>query len=326
MNVGLIGAGNIGSVLYRRLQRLGWNIQFVLRSDGVYRDLRQKIDRLENFPARANGVQLVFLAIPTFDDGTTACQYLRHFLERNIPVVTCEKGALANYFSQLESFKDNIGYRATVGGGTRLLQFLEDHVGPGLRQIHAVINGTLNYLLHAVAIGKSFNAAIAEVQRHGYAEPGVVNPLAIVNEEATRDAVMKTAIMFNVANLTPRRLRALDVKVKEIGDAELTQLIHDANRRRFIVSISRDELATEDTIGGFAHDLEGWTISAGFKAVDSNPAFADLILPGVTNGIIMQEGSDGTYRMTGPGGGAMPTTSAMLKDATQLFGQRIAGV
>ena len=70
--VGIIGAGNIGSELYRKVQRLGWEVAFVAKSDGVYKNLTDKIDRLDSYLNYAAGLDVAFVAIPTLDDGTAA--------------------------------------------------------------------------------------------------------------------------------------------------------------------------------------------------------------------------------------------------------------
>ena len=102
MKIGIIGAGNIGSELYRKAIALGWDVRFLVKADGVYKDLDEKIDEVDNYLNYCDGLDVVFLAIPTFDDGKTAYDYMISLLEKEIPVVTCEKGALSNYFPELK--------------------------------------------------------------------------------------------------------------------------------------------------------------------------------------------------------------------------------
>lgn len=317
--VGIIGAGTIGAELYRKVQRLGWDVAFVAKSDGVYKNLATKIDRLDNYLNYAAGLDVALVAIPTFDDGTAAYEYLQSFLQQNIPVVTCEKGSLSSHFAQLEPYRHRIGYSATVGGGTRLLHYVEDHVGPWTRQIHAVLNCTLNFLLSEVEGGRPFIDAADDAKRRGYAEPVIDDQYEIFNQEAKEDVVMKTAILFNLCGFTPERIRASDLAVKEMREPEVAQVIREAGQRRYIVSILRGAPQHNDRLGGFQHQVGGWTILGGFQAIASNPLFAQLVLPGITNGVLISQGEEGVYRATGPGGGPGPTTSAMIKDALQLL-------
>jgi homoserine dehydrogenase len=65
-----------------------------------------------------------------------------------------------------------------------------------------------------------------------------------------------------------------------------------------------------------------WDISAGFKNINENPRFSQLVSSGVDNAILIYEGKygiDGTYRLIGPGAGSGPTTASMIKDANRLL-------
>ena len=317
--VGIIGAGNIGSELYRKVVELGWNVVFVAKSDGIYQNLTEKIDRLDTYLDYGRKVDLVFLAIPTLDDGTAAFEYLMSLLTINIPVVTCEKGALSGHFTELEPYLHRLGYNASVGGGTRFLHYMKGHIGPWTQQIHAVLNCTLNFILTEVERGRAFSEAVADARERGYAEPGITDPYEVFNQEAKEDVVMKTAILFNLSDFTKTRIRASDLEVKEMHESEVLQVIREVPRRRYIVSIIRGKPEREDRLGGFKYHVGDWTILGGFQAIEINPLFAQLVLPGIANGLVVYEGAGGIYRATGPGGRPGPTTSAMIKDAQQLL-------
>jgi homoserine dehydrogenase len=323
MKVGIIGAGNIGSVLCKKVKQIGWSIQFVLKNDGVYKNQSEKIDSKKNYKKYFDKLDIVFLAIPTIDDGSIAYEYMKYFLEKNIPVVTCEKGALSNYFSELEKWKDKIGYSATVGGGTRLLRYVEERISPSTQEIHSVINGTLNYIFDELLKGISLSDAVSEAQRLGYVEPGSKNSLEVINKEAVGDIPMKTAILFNFANVTKKKLRAKDIKINKITEKTLNQLIKKSNKMRYIVSITREKNEKQEIIGGFNHTFNDWNISGGFKNIGDSPLYTELVPSGVNNAVIIYEGkfgNDGTYKLSGQGAGAGPTASSMIKDAIMLKG------
>ena len=326
MKTGIIGAGRIGSVLYKKTVSLGWEIKFILKDDGVYRNLSERMDNLENRQNYFKDLDVVFLAIPTFDDGKTAFDYMTSLLEKNIPVVTCEKGSLSNYFSELEKWIDKIGYSATVGGGTRLLRYLERRINPQVNEVQAVINGTLNYIFDEISKGRNLGEVVEEVKRLGYTEPGASSPIDIINKESLGDAPMKSAILFNVCfrKFTPKRMKAKNVELNKIGKQELRNLITEANNRRYIVSITKGN-NKEDVIGGFKYQIDDWTISAGFKRIDDNPLFRKLIPEGVDNAVLISEGEfgrEGTYVLSGPGAGSGPTTNSMIIDAEAILLKR----
>jgi len=321
MKVGIVGGGRIGSELYKQIKPLGWKAEVILKNDGVYKNLTEKIDELENYQKHCENLNMAFIAIPTLDDGKTAFNYISYFIEQNIPVVTCEKGALSNYYAELENKIDKIGYSATVGGGTRLLKYLEEKMNPNVEQIHAVINGTLNYLFDELSKGKNLEKVAEEARKLGYTEPGAEKPLEIINKEATEDAPMKTSILFNVCKTSRERVRAKQFNTSKITEPELKELTRQAKNRRYIVSITKEK-NEEDVIGGFNYQAGEWAISAGFKNISENPLYQQLITRGVNNSILIQEEYNkikGIYTLTGPGAGAEPTTSSMIKDAYKIF-------
>ena len=295
MNIAIIGLGLIGSTLKRKAETRNWDIKFILKSDGVYKD-DKKIDELQNYQNYCDNLDLVFLAIPTQDDGTIAYNYIKTFIEKNIPIVTCEKGALSNYFTELKPSLSKIGYSATVGGGTRLLKHVKK------QEMHAIVNGTLNYVFDEIAKGISFEQAIEQAKKLGYAEPGANNPIEILNKEATEDVPMKAVILCNIAGFSP--IRAKDIETQEINEQQLQQIIKE--NRRYIVSITKEK---QEHIGGFTHQIEDYILSAGFRIPPKQ-----LILSGVDNALLIND-----KFVTGPGAGPDPTTEAMLKDAEELI-------
>jgi len=324
--VGIIGIGNIGSELYKRVKSKNWDVSAVVDYDGVYADITKqtKLGDAGNLrPLDKSG--LVFLAIPTLDDGETAFKYIRQCLQEQIPVVTCEKGALSNHFSELERdiSQGRIGYSVTVGGGSRLLRYLAERRGPQVRELHAVVNGTLNYIFDGLSRGRSLGEVIEEAKRLGYAEPGAVNPIEVINKEAIKDVPMKTAILFNLFNPNGKKLNARDIVTNKIMDSEIRALEREAQERRYIVSITKTEDREENVIWGFKHQVGDWYISAGFKHIRDNPLFRKLIPSGVDNALLISEGDfgrDGTYVISGPGAGAGPTTNSMIIDAERILG------
>ncbi len=325
LSVGIIGKGNIGSEVYHKCTSRGWNVNWVSDSKGIYSNLsrERKLAEPRSYVSYLKGLDVLFLAIPTLDNGETAFQYMTSSLSAGVPVVTCEKGALSNYFSELEKAVKNqrIGYSATVGGGSRLLGYLQERVGPQVQEVHAVVNGTLNYIFGGLSKGRSLGEVVEETKKLGYAEPDAKHPLEVINKEATGDVPMKASILFNISNLSPERMRAIDVAVQKIELNQLRRLVKEASNRRYIVSITRDENNEEDTIWGFKHQVGELYISAGFKHIEDNPLFRELIPTGVNNAVLTSEGEfgkDGSYVLTGPGAGAGPTALSMIIDAERI--------
>ncbi len=315
MKIGIIGAGLIGSELARKAQVLGWDIRFVVDSMNVYRN-GNVIDCRDNYHCHVSGVDIGFIAIPTKDDGTIAYNYLQMFLAWAKPVVTCEKGAFSNYFPEIEQRLHRVGYTASVGGGSRLLRYAEELVTPSVNEVHAILNGTLNYVFSGLSNKKSLEEICLKARESGYAEPGATEPLDIINAEASGDIPRKAVILFNICNLTKDKLRLKHIPISKLSKEEYNALLEDAPNRRYIVSITNGP-REENVIGGFCLRTGDWVLSAGFKDINGNPLYQKLLTDGIDNALLIKD-CNGIYKATGPGAGAGPTTDAMIADAMRL--------
>lgn len=319
--VGIIGGGRIGSRLFERLKESGEvGVAFVLKEDGVYKDLEKRVDPLSKWKDYLFDVGMVFLAIPTLDDGETAYSYIKTCLDRQVKVVTCEKGALSKNFHELRhELGKRVGFTATVGGGTEMLPWIKNRVWTRpFTGVHMVLNGTLNYMFDELSKGRDLDEVGEEVRRLGYAEPGEEHPLAIMGKEI-RDTAMKTAIVCNNSAFGHTRQDMFEMQKTDI---DINRLLDEAGKRRYIVSISMHP-GEKDVIGGFRHSIpqpggRSLHISAGFKNVEANPLYSHLVVPGATNAVVFDEGENGVYVLSGPGAGVDPTVTTMLRDAREL--------
>jgi len=314
MRIGIIGKGNIGSELYRKAKSMKWDIKYILDIDGFYKNLTEKISPPKDY----KNLDVAFLAIPTFDDGFVEFNHMQSFLKKGIPVVTSAKGALSNYFPELKDYLDKIGYSATVGGGTRMLRYLEKKMNPDTTEIHAIVNGTLNYIFYWISKGKKLEEIAENARKLGYAEPGAKSAFDIIKTESEKDVPMKSSILFNISRISPEILRAKDIVVNKMNEADLEKLIKEAKNRRYIVSITKEE-KKEDIIDGFNHKIGDWFISAGFKNIAKNTLYERLVIDEVNNSLLICENKKIYQKKPGPGAGAKPTTASMIKDAINLI-------
>ncbi|GAB6166034.1 homoserine dehydrogenase [Thermostilla marina] len=120
-------------------------------------------------------------------------------LERGKNVVTANKALLAEYgpelFAKAREVGRSIAFEAAVAGGIPIIAGIgECLVANEIQSIHAILNGTSNFILTQMEEkGQEYAAAVAEAQRRGYAE---ANPAMDVNGT---DAAQKLAILAQLA-------------------------------------------------------------------------------------------------------------------------------
>lgn len=318
--VGIIGAGGIGRRLNERLREHGNEVCFSIREST--RDLFPPFNQVlsEKKP------DAVFVAISTLDRGEAARDYILACAEASVPVITCEKGALAYHAEALQPCSNLIGYSAAVGGGTGMLEYVKRrHPNEQLMNISVVLNGTLNFILDAMqGRGRTLGEACEEASKLGIAEPGNDGPQGLINGELT-DVRRKICVLFNTVLATDEFLTPDRFGGFALTRDEVQTLSEEGADCRMIASFSNHPSATtashraSEFLGSnFETTIGNWTISAGFRKIARQSSW----LPGgVGNAIHIVEGEfgkGGKYTLAGPGAGAEPTTSAMLNDFEQL--------
>jgi homoserine dehydrogenase len=112
--------------------------------------------------------------------------------------VTGNKALLATHGGELAELAQRNGGAllgsASVGGGTPMIETVQ-HLATagGIGRLRGLLNATTTFILAAMGTGRSYQAALAEAQAAGYAEP---DPTFDVTG---RDAAQKIAILASVA-------------------------------------------------------------------------------------------------------------------------------
>jgi len=298
----IVGEGKIGKYLAGRLTALGFDICFFTRKSG---DLK----KFEQFLGRVNPLA-VFLTISTKDKGESALGYIQASIVCSIPVITCEKGALSYHFKDLQSDLCWIGYSAAVGGGTKILEYVQGRFWDDQNvEIYAVLNGSLNFFFEYIAKGKTCEQAFKKALDLKIAEPGAKDPLSFVNGER-RDLFMKGAVLYNLVLSNGSFITPDVFKVPDWDEAYLKKFTEGSDHYRFIVSFLNDK----------KKDINGWSVSVAPRKISGNP-FYSWLPSGVHNAVHIIEGENGDgdyFTLSGPGAGLQPTTSAMLADFKRL--------
>ena len=323
----IIGYGKIGKEIEQQLIAQGWQITCVVNSKGTVKSSIPVVKEwVSDWDWLRAGVDIAFLAIPTTDDGFIAANYIHNLVARCVHVVTCEKGTLANHFGWVQSLLPFLGYSATAGGGSGMLNYLQQQFCADTQAVHTILNGTLNYMFTALEKGVSLDKVAKDVRQLGYAEPGAVDPIKLIMAEIAQDATKKAAVLFNLC-FESDVIQARDIEVT-LTEQMLDRAIVNARSRRFVVSFVRcDSFCDNPTdITAFCHMAGNWVIKGAFVLIDT-PPIARLCsnVFGVNNGLLMVEGKNDvsvSHLCAGPGAGPEATASAMIRDAEKLLARR----
>lgn len=330
--IGLIGFGNVGQGFVRILarkgreiaERYGCELRVIGISDPVkgcafseegldpkklielvdtkgniwdYPGARKDIDSL--FLCRCGSVDIIVEVTPTnIETGEPGLTHIRTALEHGKHVVTSNKGPIALAYPELADLAKRKGvylrFEGTVLSGTPAINLaLEAMAGVDIRRVYGIVNGTTNFILTKMEEGMSYEEALREAQRLGYAE---ADPRADVEGW---DAAVKAVILANV--LMGARITIRDVE------------------RQGIVGISRDEVV-KAVKEGYRIKLIAEVRREGSRVVASvKPRRVPLSHPlanvmGVTNALTFETDHLGEVTIVGPGAGRIETGQAILSD------------
>ncbi|MDP6822171.1 MAG: homoserine dehydrogenase [Dehalococcoidia bacterium] len=305
VGVGLLGLGVVGSAVAASL----------LSADGQRSGLRL-CAALVRDPSRPRAVELPsgtmttdpdsLLASPDVDivvelmgGEEPALEYITRALSAGKHVVTANKEVISKHGERLRNLASENGvslqYEASVGGGIPIINpLLDDLIANQILGLRAIINGTTNYILTQMAAGgASFEDALADAQRLGYAE---ADPTADVDGF---DAVYKIAILARLA----------------FGVSVPVEGIYREGIRR---TASQDFRYAEE-LGYTIKLLAAARREDGGLLVRVHPALVPTDVPmakveGVLNVVEAEGDLVGPLWFQGRGAGAEPTASAVMGD------------
>ena len=232
-----------------------------------------------------------------------AFEFISDSLKVGKHVVTANKEVLAKHGYELLSLarKHKVGlrYEASVGGGIPLIApFLQDLVANDILAIHAIVNGTTNYILTRMAQdGLDFAAALKQAQQLGYAE---ANP---ANDIEGLDAAYKLAILATIAF-------GIDVRLEHIYYEGISKLKARDFRYARELGYAIKLLAIAKRSG---RDIEA-RVHPVFIPEEALLAKVN----GVYNAIDVEGDLVGKVIFYGQGAGPAPTSSAVLADVINI--------
>ncbi|MGH2836018.1 MAG: homoserine dehydrogenase [Solirubrobacteraceae bacterium] len=293
LNVGLLGHGTVGAAFASLLdQRAKAVARLTGRRPRLSGTLTTSSGDFEQILAASDAiVELIGGLEP-------AREYLLRALRAGRHVITANKQLLSHHGEELfEAAREGgaqLRFEAAIAGVVPVVRVLSESLaGAHVQRVHGIVNGTTNFILTEMAAGSSYEQALAEAQRQGYAE-------ADPSEDVSgKDAAAKMAILARLAFGTPVHID--DVPYEGIERLQTDDLQYAR------------ELGLGLKLIGTAERRDGGL------SVRVHPAFLYEGHPlasvsGPYNAVTVESEAITEITMSGPGAGGVQTASAVLGD------------
>ncbi|MGC4088863.1 MAG: homoserine dehydrogenase [Polyangiaceae bacterium] len=321
MRIALLGGGIVGGGVIRLLNenrsylelRVGAPLEIshvLVRDPNKERVPECKPEWLTTDPEKVFGDQSVDVVVEMMGGEEPAKGYVERAIQSGKGVVTANKLLIAKHGPRLVGSaiaqRVDLAFEASVGGGIPIIRTLREALASdSVASVHAILNGTCNYILTRMRDAKlPFSAALAEAQKLGYAE---ADPTLDVDGH---DAAQK---------LTVASMLAFDAQVDH------TQILVEGIR-----AIDEIDFRFADRFGftlkhlGIGHDRgDRLELRVHPALIRKNSVLANV--DGVLNGVFLMGRALGPCLLVGRGAGDMPTAVSVVADIVDVARSRIEG-
>jgi homoserine dehydrogenase len=322
IGIGLLGLGTVGTgvaqVLATKADGLAEQagLPLILRKVLV-RDVKRRRpievgpNLLTSHPEEVLSHPQVDIVIELIGGEYPATEYIGQALVSGKHIVTANKEVIAKHgyelFSLAKKHNTDIRYEASVGSGIPLIStFQQDLAANSISAIHAIVNGTTNYILTRMAQeGLDFAPTLKQAQKLGYAEADPASDIEGI------DAAYKLVILSNLAFRT--KFTPQDVYREGISNIAAQDFLY---AREFGYAIKLLAIAKRD------RDKVEMRVHPVFIPQDFQLAKVD----GVYNAVEVETDLAGKLVFYGEGAGALRASSAVLADVLAIARNIYRGV
>jgi homoserine dehydrogenase len=318
--VALLGYGTVGAAVARLLTESADDIEratghrlrvvkALVRDAGKERDYPPSSGTLVTDVAEILDDPEIAIVAEVMGGVEPAGGYVLELLRRGKHVVTANKQLVARRGAELFAAASEAGvqlrFEASVCAAIPVIKVLrESLVVTNVHSVLGIVNGTTNFVLTEMEAGKSYDDALAEAQRRGYAE---ADPSDDVNGA---DAAAKMAILATVAFNSRVDLEDVDYS----GITTIDPLDVAAAR----------ELDMVIRLVGSARLVDGhFDVRVQAALVDKQHPLAKV--DGAFNAVMLQGDAIREITLEGPGAGGIETASAVIADITSVIGTMHTG-
>jgi homoserine dehydrogenase len=313
--VALLGYGTVGAAVNRLLtdsaddieRATGHRLRVVkalVRDPGKERDFPPPGGVLTTDFSEIAGDPSIAVVGEVMGGVDVAGGYVLDLLSRGKHVVSANKQLIAQrgaaLFEAASSAGVQLRFEASVCAAIPVIKVLrESLVVTNVHRVLGIVNGTTNFVLTEMEGGKSYDEALAEAQRRGYAE---ADP---TDDVSGADAAAKMAILATVA---------FNSRV-DLADVATTG----------ITAIDSDDVAAARQLDMVIRLVGAASIVDGSFDVRVQPSLVDKQHPlakvdGAFNAVMLQGDAIREITLEGPGAGGIETASAVIADMVSVIG------
>ena len=235
--------------------------------------------------------------------GQPAISHIEAALNSDKHVVTTNKGPFAVAYEEIFNLaklkRKTLAIEGTVMSGTPIINVLNTNLlGSDITAVSGIMNGTSNYILSKMEVGMTYNDALSQAQKLGYAE---ADPTSDVEG---LDTLAKVIILANV--VFDVQLIQEDIEVKGISKITLSDVQEaaaDNKRWKLIGSVWKDDK-------GIVHG------SVCPKLIPMNDSLYNI--SDATNALKITSNILGDTTIVGAGAGKIETGFALYNDIISI--------
>ncbi|MDH5540365.1 MAG: homoserine dehydrogenase [Rhizobacter sp.] len=323
IQVGLLGAGTVGSGTFKVLQRnqeeiqrrAGRGICITMVADLDLPRARALVGdaaRVVNDARAVISNPEIDIVIELIGGYGIAKTLVLEAIAAGKHVVTANKALLAVHgteiFSAARDKGVTVAFEAAVAGGVPIIKALREGLTANrIEWIAGIINGTTNFILSEMrAKGLDFDVVLKEAQRLGYAEADPTFDIEGV------DAAHKATIMSAIAFGIPVQFDKAYVEgIAKLNSADI-RYAEQLGYRIKLLGITKRRSGNP----AFAGDAGGIELRVHPTLVPAKRLIANV--EGAMNAVVVQGDAVGTTLYYGKGAGAEPTASAVIADLVDV--------
>jgi homoserine dehydrogenase len=292
--IGLLGHGTVGAAFVELLEARAGEVEAVT---GLRPQLSGVLTRTRgDFEEILAGSDLIVEVMGGLEP---ARDHVLRAMAAGKHVVTANKQLLSQHGEELWACaRENdvqLRFEAAVAGVVPVIRVLQESLAAAhVDRLHGIVNGTTNFILTRMAeTGASYDDALAEAQRLGYAE---ADPTEDVNGS---DAAAKMAILARLAFNTPVHLDQVPYEGIEHITADDMEYARDLGLGLKLIGTA------ERVDGGLSVRVHPAFLYAGHPLASVGGPF---------NAVTIESQAITEITLSGPGAGGPQTASAVLGD------------